>query len=180
MSSGTALTRARRRFKRLRWLVLHPTAKLATLSLSQWRHLFHAQFALLAAQALVWMRPLGRLVDSAPSDPLAGSSAASVGEVSAAATPPLGDLPVQLALGVRRAAAYGVFRPLCLVRSVALNRMLERHGIHGSRIRVGVRLVDGSFAAHAWVEYQGHVLGDEVEHVSNFADLSDVRVMKWV
>jgi hypothetical protein len=80
---------------------------------------------------------------------------------------------------VRRAAAYGLFRPLCLVRSVALNRMLDQYGFHGSRIRVGVRLVDGKFAAHAWVEYEGQVLGDDVEHVRGFEELSDVRLLKW-
>jgi hypothetical protein len=171
--------------------VLHSARKLATLPIAEWRYLLHAQFNLLWAQALVWVRPLGGLVDSseAPGAPAVkggaraeGVGVPAAGGTGAAAVPasmPADALPRHLALGVRRAAAYGVFRPLCLVRSVALNRMLDQYGFHGSRIRVGVRLVDGKFAAHAWVEYEGQVLGDDLEHVSGFAELSDVRLLKW-
>jgi hypothetical protein len=176
--------RARRSFYRLRWFLLHPGRKLATLGVAEWRYLLHAQFALLWAQGLVWLRPLGRLVDSTPAS--AANAAATAGEAGvpaerapAVGAAPVPEVPRQLALGVRRAAAYGVFRPLCLARSVALNRLLDRYGYPGSRIRVGVRWVDGKFAAHAWVEYQGQILGDDVEHVNRFADLGDVRVLKW-
>ena len=180
--------RARRLVRRVRWVLTGPARKLATLSAAQWRYLLHAQGALLWAQALVWVRPLGRLVDSSSAGAVAPTAAggrpqAAGGRPQAddggGPPPPVGELPRQLALGVRRAAAYGVFRPLCLVRSVALSRMLEHYGIHGSRIRVGVRWADGQFAAHAWVEYHGQVLGDDEEHVSRFADLSEVRVLKW-
>lgn len=82
-----------------------------------------------------------------------------------------------LALAVGRAAEFGVFRPLCLVRAVALNRMLERHGIKGSRVRVGVRMRNGRFAAHAWVEYGDRVLGDNEAHVGSFVELSEVRLV---
>lgn len=120
---------------------------------------------------LVWTRPTGRLVTSRP----------------AADTAP-GELPVpgngttlepraeELALAVGRAAEHGIFRPLCLVRAVALQRLLEAHGIHGSRVRVGVRLDRGRFLAHAWVEHRQHVLGDRAELVRTFAELADVRV----
>jgi hypothetical protein len=82
-----------------------------------------------------------------------------------------------LALAVGRAAEFGVFRPLCLVRAVALNRVLERHGIKGSRVRVGVRMRNGRFAAHAWVEYGDRVLGDNEAHVGSFVELSEVRLV---
>ena len=82
-----------------------------------------------------------------------------------------------LALAVGRAAEFGVFRPLCLVRAVALNRVLERHGIRGSRVRVGVRMRNGRFAAHAWVEYGDRVLGDNEAHVGSFVELSEVRLV---
>jgi hypothetical protein len=82
-----------------------------------------------------------------------------------------------LALAVGRAAENGVFRPLCLVRAVALNRVLERHGIKGSRVRVGVRMRNGRFAAHAWVEYGDRVLGDSEAHVGSFVELSEVRLV---
>jgi hypothetical protein len=161
---------------------MHPLRKLATLSIREWRYLLHAQLVLLWAQLLVWIRPLGGLVDSTPlaaSGAAGGMAAPPPAAASAAHASAVGELPRQLALGVSRAAAYGVFRPLCLVRSVALSRLLDRYGVHGSRIRVGVRWVNGQFTAHAWVEYQGEVLGDDVAHVSGFADLSEVRVLKW-
>ena len=82
-----------------------------------------------------------------------------------------------LALAVGRAAEFGVFRPLCLVRAVALNRVLERHGITGSRVRVGVRMRNGRFAAHAWVEYGDRVIGDNEAHVGSFVELSEVRLV---
>jgi hypothetical protein len=82
-----------------------------------------------------------------------------------------------LALAVGRAAEFGVFRPLCLVRAVALNKVLERHGIKGSRVRVGVRMRNGRFAAHAWVEYGDRVLGDNEAHVGSFVELSEVRLV---
>jgi hypothetical protein len=83
----------------------------------------------------------------------------------------------RLAVAVSRAGDYGVFRPLCLVRAVALNRLLERSGIRGSRIRIGVRMRRGRFGAHAWVEYGGRVIGDIPEHVESFAELADVRLL---
>jgi len=83
----------------------------------------------------------------------------------------------QLGLAVSRAGDYGVFRPLCLVRAVALHKMLEGHGIRGSRIRIGVRMRRGRFGAHAWVEYGGRVVGDNIEHVGSFAELAEVHLV---
>jgi hypothetical protein len=141
--------------------------KLAKLSLREWVDLVDAQFALIAAQVLVWSRPTGRLVSS---DLATDHVPASGGEV-------LDPRASELALAVGRVAENGIFRPLCLVRAVALNRMLERHGIHGSRIRIGVRMRRGRFAAHAWVEYGRHVLGDSEAHVGSFAELADVHLV---
>jgi hypothetical protein len=56
--------------------------------------------------------------------------------------------------------------------------MLEQRGIEGSRVRIGVRRIDGAFSAHAWVELGQHVLGDDIRHVSSFAQLLDVSVVK--
>ena len=71
-----------------------------------------------------------------------------------------------------------MIRPKCLVRAVALCRMLEQRGIMGSRVRIGVRRIDGVFSAHAWVELGQHVLGDDIHRVSSFAQLFDVSVVK--
>lgn len=73
-----------------------------------------------------------------------------------------------LDLAVRRAAAYGPLSTTCLLRATALQRLLEREGILDSRLRVGVRSVDGRFAAHAWVELGGLVLLDQPRHVRSF------------
>lgn len=146
--------------------------KLTRLSRREWADLLEAQFALLLAQFRVWTRPTGRLVSH--------SSPSAAAEQQA--SPIVADAPAEqraeaLALAVGRAAEFGVFRPLCLVRAVALNRVLERHGITGSRVRVGVRMRNGRFAAHAWVEYRDRVLGDDEAHVGSFAELSEVRLV---
>ncbi|HEY9479239.1 MAG TPA: lasso peptide biosynthesis B2 protein [Gemmatimonadaceae bacterium] len=162
--------------------------KLTRLSPREWADLLEAQLALLLAQFRVWTRPTGRLVShSVPSSPSAPApSDASAPQHHPAAEPsvlhPGSDSPTEaraeaLALAVGRAAEFGLFRPLCLVRAVALNRVLERHGITGSRVRVGVRMRNGRFAAHAWVEYGERVLGDNEWHVGSFAELSEVRLV---
>jgi hypothetical protein len=141
-------------------------SKLARLSRREWAELLEAQLALIAAQIVVWSRPRGRLVTSnAPTHEAGGTANA------------LDTRADRLALAIMRAAENGVFRPLCLVRAVALNRMLERHGIRGSRVRIGVRMHGGRFAAHAWVEYHDRVLGDLDEHVGTFTELTDVHLV---
>jgi hypothetical protein len=130
---------------------------------SEWAELIDAQLALIAAQIDVWRRPIGRLV--------AGPGAASI---SAPVLDPDAEArALRLALAVSRAASYGVFRPLCLVRALALSRLLESRGIRGSRIRVGVRRA-GRFAAHAWVECGTLILGDAESHTRAYVALTDV------
>ena len=82
----------------------------------------------------------------------------------------------RIALSVNRAAAFGVFRPRCLVKSRALRKMLDREGIRGARVRVGVQLSNGQFRAHAWVEYEGHVVGDDPSLVAQFAPMPELEV----
>src|SRR5262249_18508978 len=110
-----------------------------------------AQFALVSAQWSLWRRPVGHLITTPPAR-----------EANARARPRPHEL--QLAMPPARAIAgasrYGIFRPQCLVRAMALHQMLERHGVPGSTIRIGVRQTDGEFVAHAWVERDGVVLGD--------------------
>lgn len=137
--------------------------KLAGLKPAEWRDLLEAQAALLSARWLVRTRPTGRLVDDATTTHTDGSPVAS-------------ERTRALALAVERAAEHGLFRPQCLVRAVALNRLLESHGIRGSRIRVGVRVGEQGFAAHAWVELGEQVLGDRADRVRGFVELADVRV----
>ena len=146
--------------------------KLTRLSPREWADLLEAQLALLLAQFRVWTRPTGRLVShSSPS--ATESSSPPIPDLDG----PTGTRAEALALAVGRAAEFGVFRPLCLVRAVALNRVLERHGITGSRVRVGVRMRNGRFAAHAWVEYGDRILGDNEAHVGSFVELSEVHLV---
>lgn len=141
-------------------------ARLFRLSCLEWDDLLRAQVYLIAAQVLVWTRPIGRLVVQASANEPPSASGHWASEPNAR----------RLAVAIRRVAEHGLLRPRCLVRAVALNWMLERHGVCGSRIRIGVRIDEGRLAAHAWVELGGLVLGDFVEHTGKFTPLMDGRV----
>jgi hypothetical protein len=56
----------------------------------------------------------------------------------------------------------------CLFRSLFLMRFLAGHGITATWT-FGVRLAP--FGAHCWVEYDGAVLNDHLEHVGGFAPI---------
>jgi transglutaminase superfamily protein len=133
--------------------------KLRALSGREWRDLIAAQVRLLFAQFSVATRRTGSLVATHNATVSAADSGGRLGDARA------------LALAVSRAAEYGVFRPACLVRSMALSRMLSSRGIRGARVQIGVILRSGRFAAHAWVEYAGEVLGDDPSSVSHFDPL---------
>ena len=55
----------------------------------------------------------------------------------------------------------------CLSRSLTGQALLRRHGLT-SELRLGVRRVDGTFAAHAWLEHGGAVLNDEASVEERF------------
>jgi hypothetical protein len=156
-------------------LVLHKpqriVSRLARQSSAEWRKLIEAQEALLVAQFLVWTRPVGRFVEDAQ------NSMPGVQEPISRHSPKWRDA-LRASVAVRRAADHGLIRPKCLVRAVALSRMLDQLGITGSRVRIGVRRIDGAFSAHAWVELGQRVLGDDVRHVSSFSQLLDVNVVR--
>jgi|GEM_PF-1576270 hypothetical protein len=77
----------------------------------------------------------------------------------------------RIAAAVRRAARITYPYPTCLVRSIALARMLARKGFP-AEVRFGVRPpVDGVLAAHAWVEVDGRVVGDRADIGSEFQPL---------
>jgi hypothetical protein len=83
----------------------------------------------------------------------------------------------ELALAVERAAENGPVSNTCLVRALAIRSLLQDDGIHGAIIRVGVRMAAGTFAAHAWVELAGTVVGDRREHVATFRVVDDVGLV---
>ena len=152
-----------RKLARRSWNRMRPFLKLFSISPIEWRYLVYAQLSLLRARFLLSTRETGRLVS--PHDAQPDPDASRLDEARA------------LALAVRRAASFGVFRPTCLVQSMALVGVLERLGIAGGQIRIGVREQGGVVQAHAWVEYGGEVIGDFGEHVATFTELTAVRLV---
>jgi len=138
----------------------HLARKVLTLSGRDWVDLLRAQWELLVARRMVRNRPIGSL--ATPSGNATAADPAQLPEAK------------RVALAVVRAARFGVFRPQCLVRSVALSRMLEQRGITGGLVRVGVRRRNGEFLAHAWVELAGETLGDADDHVGSFVPLTNL------
>jgi hypothetical protein len=142
--------------------------KLLRLSAREWRNLLLAQWELLVTQRIVRTLPTGELTSGRPS--VAGAQPSPAGD------PARLEEARELALGVSRAARHGLTRPQCLVRAMALSRMMERDGLTGGVIRVGVRRREAAMEAHAWVEYAGEVLGDREDHVGTFAELPHLHV----
>lgn len=128
------------------------------------RDVGEAQMALLRAQALRWLRPVGKFVEVTASV-VAGGTLTS---------PIPAETCRRVATAIDRAARYGIFRPLCLTRAVALSQMLDARGITGHHIRVGVRRDRESFVAHAWVELDQLVLGDTSINTLSYVPLTSV------
>lgn len=123
-----------------------------------------AQVALLRTQRRLRTQPIGSLTIREP----AGAGAGRTGDPLRARA---------IARAVARASRYGVFRPFCLVQTLALQELLVREGIYGSEIRIGVRRRDGAFAAHAWVRWGDEILGDDPRYIATFTEVDDIRVL---
>jgi hypothetical protein len=84
---------------------------------------------------------------------------------------PTGDAATARALSAARivgiAAGSGPVRTSCLRRSLLLWSLLRREGIE-TALRVGVNRDDGTFRAHAWVEYRGKPLNDDEDIAARF------------
>jgi hypothetical protein len=141
--------------------------KLISLDRGEWRDLLRAQWTLIGAQRYVRTQPAGQLTARRDDNPPATNVSAD-GSVTTRAR--------QIGRAIQRAAKYGAFRPACLVQAIALQRMLERDGIDGSMIRVGVRQADEGMLAHAWVEWRGEIIGDSPENVRQYAPLDELSV----
>lgn len=137
---------------------------LTRITWAETRDLLRAQNALLEAQFRLWTSRTGSLLSVTE-------------EVSSLALTPAQVWRAQaVAWSVTRAARYGLFRPKCLARSIALTRLLKRNGITGGRLRIGVRPQPGAIMAHAWVTLGGQVLGDDPVFVDGFTEISDPRL----
>jgi transglutaminase superfamily protein len=62
----------------------------------------------------------------------------------------------------------GPWRPNCLERSLALWWLLQLNATDGE-LHIGGRKSQGRFEAHAWVEWNGHVLNDSMEVHKHYA-----------
>ena len=60
------------------------------------------------------------------------------------------------------ASRHGFYRANCLSTSLALVYLLGKQGVD-TKMRVGVCKVAGLFEAHAWVEFQGQPINDDVD-----------------
>ncbi len=137
--------------------------KIRALGWRDWKDLMRAQVVLLRAQREMRSLATGDLVRE------------GVAPVDATAIDRADDAR-RIALSINRAAEYGLFRPKCLVRSRALRLLLDRAGVSGALVRVGVRLSGGRFLAHAWVEYGGQVVGDDPSYVARFHPITELQV----
>jgi len=138
-----------------------------------------AQFALLRARRLVARAPIGALTERRQADRLAAAQAVNGRDASALAahTTTQERRARELADAVRWTASHGLFRPFCLVQSLAIQDLLRSAGIGGSEIRVGVRREGRALKAHAWVRWHGTVLGDDPAYVSGFTEVDDIGVL---
>lgn len=120
--------------------------------------LVRAQWLLLVAQWTLRTRPRGRLLRPATPD-------------AASASPERLRRVARMAIAVDRAARLGLFRPTCLVRAIALEKLLHREHVNSATVRVGVLRDEAALLAHAWIELDGRVLGDSPANVRRFVPL---------
>lgn len=82
-----------------------------------------------------------------------------------------GDAQVQAGQDIARMAAaaarYLPFRTNCLEQSLVLWWLLQRRGI-AADMRIGVRKEANQFEAHAWVDFEGGVVGGPSEEHLHF------------
>lgn len=140
-----------------------PLRRLLRIGPRGWTDLARAQLALARAQWRLRSRPIGTLAirESVRAEHVRGDPARAR----------------EIARALEWTAEYGVLRPYCLVRALALRDLLTAEGIEGASIRVGVRRRDGKFEAHAWVRWGDAILGDRDELVAQFTEVDDLRVL---
>ena len=78
--------------------------------------------------------------------------------------------PARLACLVAAASRHHLLALHCLQRSLVLQSLLRDQGFEVD-LRIGVRRKEGGMEAHAWVEQDGHVIGDVLELVQRYFPL---------
>ena len=79
----------------------------------------------------------------------------------------------RIAALVNIAALHAPIPANCLTRSLLLIWMLRRRGV-ASQLRIGVRLAQGVFDAHAWVEFAGIPINDQADVRARFAPFAEI------
>jgi len=121
--------------------------KIRTLSAADWLLLPGALLAVLAARAMLLLRPFGRV---------RGWAAAPVRKNPGIHDPAL--LAARVGRAVAAASACVPGGRNCLVRAIAVQRMLSGLGLP-SELRIGAsKSPAGQLAAHAWVECVGEIV----------------------
>lgn len=143
-----------------------PLRRLASLSPGELVDLLRAQAALVHAQWRAWFVPRGRLLRMTAAALPAPADRATIVEAE------------RLARVTGWAASYGLFRPTCLVRALALEALLSARGVTGSVVRVGVRRAPAGLEAHAWLELAGRPIGERDEVVRTLAPLPPSTVVR--
>lgn len=144
--------------------VLAVVRRLFSVTPGEFADLVVAQWYLLAALWAVRRRPRGELLRPVSVRESAGG-------------PRDGERLERLAVAVDRVSRFGMFRPTCLVRAVALESQIRRANAGPAVVRVGVAQVAGELFAHAWIELEGQVIGDEPSHVRRFTPLHDFSAL---
>jgi len=144
--------------------VLLVTRRLFNITPGEFADLLVAQWYLLTALWTVRRRPRGELLRP-------------VGNRAGAGGAPDDARLERMALAVDRVARFGLFRPTCLVRAVALERQIRRAHAGSAVVRIGVAPVGGELLAHAWIELEGRVIGDEVANIRRFTPLHDFSAL---
>lgn len=137
---------------------IRAVARLFRCSPRELLELVWGQSLLLVALWTLRTRPRGQLLR--PATPVAAS-----------ASPERLRRVERMAIAVDRAARFGLFRPTCLVRAIALETLLHREHVNSATVRVGVLRDEAALLAHAWIELDGRVLGDSPAHVGQFTPL---------
>ena len=144
--------------------IAHVARRVFSLPAREFGELLLAQAYLLVALGKVRWRPKGTLLR-----PVDGLADADHGAVESRLAP--------LVVAVDRAGRYGLFRPTCLVRAIALEQMIVKAGAGPAVVRVGVLTGPDRFLAHAWIEREGRVIGDEPARVAMFTPLHDFSAL---
>lgn len=135
--------------------------------------------ALLEAKAVVRWQDRGAAVSKRPPEGRYGderSAGPTSARIGAARRDGTLEEAHRLARAVDRACRVVPWRSSCLVRALALKRLLRRRGFAGADLRVGVRRDRDGLSAHAWVECDGEIVGDSRERIAEYESLPGLEV----